>query len=155
MNSSKLLESVLRELDVLGIELPRGRVNLTTYGDSPELERELVELIKSGSKTASASLVWAYEAEGLPAPEPGDIEIVVGAQGQPEVVTQIQSVEILPYSDVSFEHAALEGEGDKSLQHWRKGHWRFFSRECGRLGLLPSEQMLVVCTRFKVLNVVA
>ncbi|WP_074749331.1 ASCH domain-containing protein [Halomonas caseinilytica] len=155
MNSSDVLNSALQELNTLGVEIPQGRLTLDSYGDSPELERELLELIKSGSKTASASLAWAYDAERREMPKPGDVAIVVNSQGRPKLVTQIESVELLPFSEVSSEHAALEGEGDKSLAYWRETHWQFFSRECARIGKVASPEMPVVCARFKVMNVVS
>jgi hypothetical protein len=44
--------------------------------------------------------------------------------------------------------------GDGSLEHWRREHWRFFSRECARIGRQPGPDMPVVCTSFEVLHVV-
>lgn len=46
--------------------------------------------------------------------------------------------------------AAIEGEGDGSLSYWRDAHWRYFGRECHRIGKELSLQMLVVCEQFKV-----
>jgi len=51
------------------------------------------------------------------------------------------------------EYAAVEGEGDGSLAFWRDGHWRFFTRECRRIGREPSADMPVVCARFELLAV--
>lgn len=154
MDSNDLLSKVLGELDALGIQLPRGRIHLDSYGDSAELEQELLRLIKAGEKTASTSLAWAYSTVGAEIPSPGDIQLVINSHGQPEVVTQLTSVRVVPFSEVTTEHAALEGEGDKSLAYWRESHWQFFSRECERIGKIPSEQIPVVCTVFKVLDVV-
>ena len=154
MTSHDLLSTVLEEINALGIELPRGRVHLDSYGDTTELERKLLRLIKVGEKTASASLAWAYSAEGAEIPRHGDIQVVVNSHGRPEIVTQLTSVRVVPFAEVTIEHAALEGEGDKSLAYWRESHWWLFSRECERIGKIPSGQMPVVCTVFKVLFVV-
>jgi len=35
-----------------------------------------------------------------------------------------------------------------------QGHWRFFSRECRRIGREPSEDMPVVCSVFELLAAV-
>lgn len=48
---------------------------------------------------------------------------------------------------------SIEGEGDGSLEYWRKAHWAFFSRECKRIGRAPAESMPVVCSVFEVLRV--
>ena len=55
--------------------------------------------------------------------------------------------------EVSAEYAAIEGEGDGSLAYWRDGHWRFFSRECKRIGKEPAQTMPVICNVFEVLHV--
>ena len=70
------------------------------------------------------------------------------------LVVQNQSVEIVPFNEVTAEYAAIEGEGDGSLDYWRRTHEAFFSRECKRIGRQPSENMPVVCCVFEVLNVV-
>lgn len=83
----------------------------------------------------------------------GDIEVVIDHRQQPVLITRIVSVEQMPYSEVSAEYAAIEGEGDGSLAYWREGHWAFFSRECERIGREPSESMPVVCSVFELLRV--
>lgn len=98
--------------------------------------------------------MWAIEADGEALSEVGDIEIVVDHRNEPVFVTRITSVAVVPYSEVTAEYAAIEGEGDGSLEYWRKAHWDFFSRECQRIGRQPSESMPVVCGVFEVLNVV-
>lgn len=136
-----------------GIVLPAGPVRVDAYGDSEALSEDLLELIRRGKKRAGTGLLWAYEAESEPLPRQGDIEIVVNHQNEPALVTRLTSVKVMPYSEVSAEYAAIEGEGDGSLQYWRRAHWAFFSRECHRLGREPQQSMPVVCSIFEVLNV--
>lgn len=147
------VDAVVAKVKELGIEIPPGPVRVDGYGDSESLSEELLELIRSGKKRAGTALLLAYEAEGVPLPNAGDIEIVVDHRHHPVLVTKITGVEIVPYRSVTAEYAAIEGEGDGSLEFWRKAHWAFFSRECRRLGQRPEEGMLVVCSVFEVLNV--
>ena len=142
------------ELQRYGIQLPPGTLRVASFGDTPELSEELLALIRSGRKRGGASLLWAEEAEREPLPKAGDIEIVVDHRSAPRFVTRIVKVEVVPFGDVGAEFAAREGEGDGSLEHWRKAHWDFFSRECRRLGREPSDSMPVVCSSFDVLSVV-
>jgi uncharacterized protein YhfF len=146
-------ETVVAQLRALGVELPPGRVRVDGYGDTQALSDELLALIRSGKKRAGTGLIWSHEYEDDPVAEPGDIEIVVDHSGEPSIVTRVVSVAIIPYSEVTAEYAAIEGEGDGSLTYWRKAHWDFFSRECARIGRVPSEDMLVACCVFEVLNV--
>ena len=147
------LESVLQKLKAQGITLPQGPVRVDGYGDSPELSTELLSLIKSGRKRAGTGLLWAYEHDREAIAAAGDIEIVIDHRSQPALITRIVRSEIVAFNAVSAEYAAIEGEGDGSLEYWRKGHWNFFSRECRRIGREPTETMPVICNVFEVLHV--
>jgi uncharacterized protein YhfF len=96
-------------------------------------------------------LVWAWEAEGE-FPRVGDIEIIIDWQGEPLAVIELTEVRVLPFEEVDATFAYDEGEGDRSLATWRAGHWRYFSRECARLGREPTPTMPVVCQRFRLLH---
>ena len=149
------VESLLSQLAAHGITLPHGPVRVDGYGDSAELSKELPDLIKSGRKRAGTGLLWAYEHDREPIAKSGDIEIVVDHLNQPALVTRIVSSEMVAFNEVCAEYAATEGEGDGSLEYWRKGHWNFFSRECRRIGREPTETMPVICNVFEVLHVLS
>ena len=124
-----------------------------TYGDSAEVSRELIALIIAGRKRAGTSLLWAHEADALPVPRPGDIEIVLDYRNEPRVIARITNVTVEEFREVSAEYAKIEGEGDGSLEHWRAAHWDAFGRESARVGREPRDDMLVVCAVFDVLSV--
>lgn len=124
------------------------------FGDSDALSEKLLSLIRGGQKRGGAGLLWAYESDAEPVPNIGEVEIVVNHLNAPALVTRITEVEVVPFNQVSARFAAREGEGDGSLEYWRKAHWAFFSRECQRIGRGPSDTMPVVCCSFEVLNVV-
>lgn len=153
MSSIPSVKKVLEDLHALGIALPSGTVRVDGYGDSEELSEELLALIRSGRKRAGTGLLWSHEHESDPPANPGDIEVVVNHQGKPSVVTRILSVTTVPYSEVTAEYAAIEGEGDGSLRYWQQAHWSYFSRECQRIGRVPSRSMPVVCCIFEVVYV--
>jgi len=144
---------LVAKLRAQGIALPPGPVRADGYGDSPELSESLLALIREGRKRAGTSLLWSIEAENGAIPRVGEIEIVVDHRNEPSLITSITRVEVLAFSQVTPEYAAIEGEGDGSLEYWRKAHWAFFSRECKRIGREPSLSMPVVCAVFEVLNV--
>jgi uncharacterized protein YhfF len=144
---------LVAELQARGFVLPAGPVRVDHYGDSPALSRSLLAMIRSGQKRAGTGLLWLHEHEGEPLPEVGDIEIVLTHDDKPSVITRVTRVEVLPYREVSAEYAAIEGEGDGSLEYWREAHWDYFSRVCATIGKEPTEDMLVVCGLFEVLHV--
>jgi uncharacterized protein YhfF len=137
-----------------GFVVPAAKPLVGDFGDSRELSEELLALVCAGSKTATSSLPWSWEADGDPVARSGDLEMVVDWDGLPAAVIEYTEVFTVPFLDVPADFARDEGEGDLSLEAWREGHRRFFTRECARLGREASDEMPVVCTRFRVLYVV-
>ncbi len=121
------------------------------FGNSPETAHELGALARAGIKTATASLLWDYEANDEDLPQPGEASIITDWDGAPLCIIQTTAVEIKPFNTVSAEHAFAEGEGDRTLRYWREVHWRAFSETCQTVGRNPEETMPVVCERFQLL----
>lgn len=120
------------------------------FGATPEQADELLSLVLSGTKTATAGALWDYEAEGEELPTPGELSIVTDGRGVPYALIVTTQVEIVPFDEVSAEHAYLEGEGDRSLATWREVHKRFFTEHAVH-GRGFSGDMPVVLQRFAVL----
>lgn len=111
---------------------------------------ELAELVKAGTKRATASLLESYQAEQEPVPRIGDYSVIINWAGEAQCIIRTTSVDFVSFEKVSEEFAAIEGEGDKSLAYWRKAHWPYFSREMEAMGKKASENMIVVCEEFEV-----
>lgn len=120
------------------------------FGDSPAMADELGKLVLAGIKRATAGSVWSYESSGKGVPKPGDLSVVTDAHDQPLCIIETVQVDILPFSAVSAEFAATEGEGDGSLDYWRTAHLDYFRRECEGSGRAFDPDMLLACERFRV-----
>jgi uncharacterized protein YhfF len=121
------------------------------WGDSPALADELGLLIAAGTKTATCSALWEWETEGNPIPHAGMVTIVLDGNGEPLCIVETTEVTISPYNEVDAQFAYEEGEGDRSLESWREGHWRFFSRTLPKIDREPTMDMPLVCERFRVI----
>jgi uncharacterized protein YhfF len=110
---------------------------------------ELAELVLAGTKRATAGLVWAYEAEDEPLPQVGDYSVVTDWDGNARCIIRSTSVEIVPFDAVSAQFAATEGEGDGSLDYWRRVHEVAFTRELSESGEAFHPEILVVCETFE------
>jgi uncharacterized protein YhfF len=121
------------------------------FDDNEPSADELANLVLTGTKRATAGLVWSFENAAMPLPKVGDLSVVTNWAGTPMCVIETQRVDILPFEEVSAEFAATEGEGDGSLQYWQQAHRAYFERECQRIGREPSARMPVVCERFAVI----
>ena len=121
-----------------------------SFGAGEEQADELLELVLAGTKTATASAVWDYETDDEPLPERGALSIILDGSGRPRALIETTDVEVVPFGEVSEEHARLEGEGDRSLAHWREVHQHFFTQEATHEHEVAAD-MPVVCERFRVL----
>jgi uncharacterized protein YhfF len=113
-----------------------------SFGDSPELADELLALVRDGRKTATC---WAVAQMGPTAP--GERSVVLDGAGRPALLVETLSCVAMRYCDVGPAFAALEGEGDLSLDHWRAAHRRYFTRA----GVF-AEDMDLWCETFRVLE---
>ena len=120
-----------------------------SFGATPEQADGLLGLVLDGTKTATASALWDYEADGESLPEADTLSIILDGRGHPRALIESTQVDVVPFDEVDEEHAYLEGEGDRSLAHWREVHERFFTEHAAHdRGF--SEDMPVVCERFRV-----
>lgn len=120
------------------------------FGGTPQMADELLALVLAGTKTAGASQGWDYDATGDPLPKVGDLSVVLDGAGHPRALVRTTDVRVVPFEEVDAEHARLEGEGDLTLDYWRRAHERFWTTypEHDR-GFSPT--MPVVLERFEVL----
>jgi uncharacterized protein YhfF len=121
------------------------------FGDNPKLADELGQLIVSGKKTGTCSALWEWEAEGKPIPQPGLISIVLDGLDHPICIIETTHVLVSRFNKVDEEFARAEGEGDLSLEYWREAHKKFFSRVLSKFDKEFSEDMPLVCERFKII----
>ena len=120
------------------------------FNDNEEGALSLGRLVVAGIKRATASLVWTYQHTGKRAPRPGDLSVVTDWHGQPLCIIETTKTAVVPFNEVSAEFAAIEGEGDGSLEYWKNVHWIYYSRVCKRMGKEPDGRMLVICEQFDV-----
>ncbi len=108
------------------------------------------DLIQRGIKTATCGLKYWYEEGGEEMPQVGHLVVVTDWDGNPTSIIEITSVTESRFSQVTQKFAHAEGEGDRTLNWWRKAHWDFFSEECRKEGIPLSKEMPLILERFKV-----
>lgn len=118
------------------------------FGASKEDADALSKLVIEGKKTATSSSYSLYE-DNEPLPYVGLHNIILDGSGKAVAIIETTSIEIIPFDEVTEEHAYLEGEGDRSLEHWRKVHKKFFTNELTKINQEFNYKMLVVCEQFK------
>lgn len=117
------------------------------YGADPD---GLAELTRAGIKTATASAGPLYALEGEPLPRAGEYNVILNSRDEAVCVTRTTRVYTVPFDQVSAGQAWREGEGDRSLEYWRRVHEDFFRAELAEAGLVFTPDMPVVCEEFEV-----
>ena len=123
-------------------------VSAWMFGVFPD---ELAQLVIDEKKTATCSGHIFYELDNERLPEVDEYSIILNGQEEPVAIIKIVDVSIMPMNEVSEEFAVAEGEGP--YEDWKSGHVEFFTSELQEVGLEFSEDMLLVCERFKLIDV--
>lgn len=118
-----------------------------TFGMEADL---LAHLVVIGEKTATASAYPLYALESDPLPTKGEYSVILDSNDNAVCIIQTQKVTIVPFNEVTAEHAYKEGEGDKSLAYWREVHEKFFTECLNEVGQKFTPNMKVVCEEFMV-----
>lgn len=129
-------------------DLPSPMPEAWAFGATPEHADDLLALVLAGTKTGTASALWDIEADHESVAEEGELSIIFDGRGRPRALIETTAIDIVPFSEVTAEHAHSEGEGDRTLAAWREIHERFW-QEHGQRGFAP--EMPVVCERFRLL----
>lgn len=112
---------------------------------------ELALLVLEGRKTATASSFIAYETEGEPLPEVGCYSVILFENGKAAGVIKDTKVSLVPFDEVSKEHAYKEGEGQRTLEEWREIHKRAFTPDYQAAGKEFDEKGICVLEEFELL----
>ena len=152
MKISAQVEEFWKEFRALNPQVnPETPFQVWFFGNSREMARELGELVISGKKKATASLVSINELKPEIAPIPDGYSIVTDFDGAPMCVIRTTEIRHLPFDEVDAQFAFDEGEGDQTLEDWRDGHWRYFTKEATEESVKFDEKTLICCERFALL----
>lgn len=151
MSDSERAAAFWKQFCELAPEVDPGEPYQTWYfGDSRDLAEQLCELVLQGRKTATACLVWEAERDPETAPVMNGYSVVTDFDGNPKCVLRTTEIRVLPFDEVDEQFASDEGEGDLSLEFWRRAHRDYFARRCEEMGREAGPSMLVMCERFEV-----
>ena len=131
--------------------LPQTPYQVWYFGNTPEMARELAELVLHGKKTATASLLETNNRQPENAPIGDGFSVVTDMEGIPICVIRTTEITHTPFCDVDAAFAYDEGEDDRTLTSWRAAHRDYFSREAAALGFDFDETSIVCCERFRLM----
>lgn len=106
--------------------------------------------ILSGRRTAIFSTFASYSVDYEPLPVSGELYLVFDRGNNPRAVIEIESVNILPFSEITWGMARKEGE-DENLEQW-KIRWQENLEEEGEIvGFKFSPEIKIIFQTFRVL----
>lgn len=119
------------------------------FGDGPELADALLELVLTGVKRATSSLVAEYVQEGAQLPRIGSHWIACDGAGVPRAVLRTVQLRLGTFFEADEQFAWEEGEDDRTLQSWRHAHRTFWERTSAAAGRSWSEADEIVFEGFE------
>ncbi len=119
------------------------------FCDNEKDANECSELVFNGIKRATAGSKFCYDKESWDIPKVGDLTVITDWSGEATSIIKTTKVEFIPYKEITAEHAFIEGEGDKSLEYWRKVHWDYYTRELAKYNEKLSEEMIIIFEEFE------
>jgi len=125
-------------------------VKAEQFGFDPDM---LATLVIKGRETATSSAYVLYELEDEQIPTVDSYSIILNSKDEPVAIIKYIDVQILPMNKVPIEHAIDEGEGDLSYKCWWNDHKAAFTMDLEEYGMNFSEDMLVVCERFELVDI--
>ena len=123
-----------------------GEYEAWAFEDAPD---QLADLVRQGIKTATCSAYDLYRIEGEPVPKVGGYSVILDSRGDAVCIVKTTKVCVMAFDRVSEAHARKEGEGDRTLSHWRTVHRDYLTRVLARNNLTFSEKTAVVCEEFE------
>jgi uncharacterized protein YhfF len=126
-----------------------GALRALELGTPGEMRTWLNGLVLDGSKRATAGLYQAdYLDEGEELEVPGERLALVDSDGGFVAEVEVTAASLVPLSAVTWEFAEAEGEGFRSVDHWREVHTRFWAAA----GNEVTDESIVTCVSFRLVR---
>ena len=114
---------------------------------------DLLDLVLNGKKKATSGSLLGYQIEGEEIPKEGGMSVITDWDGNPRCVIRTTGVRVIPFKNVTFDTAKLEGE-DETLESWREKHRAFFREEGKQMRYCFSEDMDIVFEEFEIVEII-
>ncbi|MCH4566680.1 ASCH domain-containing protein [Bacillus sp. ES1-5] len=128
-------------------EIPKS-VSAWQLGDTPN---SLAQQVVDGTKTATCSAYLFYELKNIPLPTTDDYSVILDHDENPVAIVKTIEVTIVPMNEITEEFAIAEG--DESYKNWKEIHERYFRSKLNEVGHGFSDDILLVCERFRRIDI--
>lgn len=148
MTSNEFWQKAKAELKLKDDESFAGDIGFEARGFAGT---EKIAALLAGKKRAAFSTFAVYAIDNEILPVGGEYYIVKNADEEAVCAIQIQRVEIIPFNEVPWNLAALEGE-DANLQEWRDRTRETLEEEAEIIGYEFREDIKLVFMEFEIVS---
>jgi uncharacterized protein YhfF len=131
---------------------PRKPFVAAAFAGNRKTTDALIALYLAGKKSAGSGLVRDYLKAGDRLPDVGDFWIALDSRNRPRCLLKTVRVEFNLFRKVPRRIAVAEGEGDRSLAHWRRVHRKFFSPFLEEWGIEELDEAEVITEHFRLVH---
>ena len=125
-----------------------GEPRIGPMGSTPVQAEQNLKLVLKGTKRSVTHSLLGIQYRRETLPKIGDFTILTDWEGEARCIVRTVAVHLKPFFSISPAYAKMEGEGNGTLEAWKKSHWDLFAEELKAYGRTPHESMIVVCEVF-------
>lgn len=111
---------------------------------------EMIALVLGNKKTAFFTSWATYAIDQEPLPVSGELYVVLDRANTPRCIIETESVNIIPFNEVTWNMAQQEGE-DENIEQWRERKREYLEDEGAVLGFDFTPDIKLVFQTFKVI----
>jgi uncharacterized protein YhfF len=128
--------------------IPQQKYDVCRMGSDADMANELLALILSGPKRATACLLHDVEAGDEVMARVGGHVVVLDGGDRPRAIWRTRTVDVKPLNQIDDAFAWDEGEGERTREDWLAMHKKYFSARAETEGFTFDESMPAVFERF-------
>lgn len=121
-----------------------------SFAGNKEITDELLNLYLIGKKTAGSSVVEDFLSAGDELPQVGNYWIFLNSNEEPSCILKTVDIKIHKFNEVPEEVAVAEGEGDLTLEYWRKVHSDLYTPFLKTWGLNDIHDATIITEFFEI-----
>jgi uncharacterized protein YhfF len=109
-----------------------------SIGSAPETADEGAMLILNGTKTLTSSAFWDYPDGKIPFV--GALGVLLDGLQRPRGIVETTQVEVMPFAAITEEMARAYGEGERTVEWWRRVMGAFYRASAARHNAILTDE---------------
>ncbi|WP_086315145.1 hypothetical protein A5821_002599 [Enterococcus sp. 7F3_DIV0205] len=117
------------------------------FGEKENEQDQLANLVDSGIKVATSSLLYLQEIGVKESTKVGDKWIIQDSQNRKVCEVKVEEVTITTFASITNDFAIKEG--DQSFQNWYDIHWKYYTNLLSKYNQEMTDTTKLECVYFK------